>query len=341
MRLKYEILWFEDNDSWFNTSNDILDEYLEENGFQLIAHRHVNANEGIETILMERNFDLILMDYNLEGQHGDALIKNIRDLKYYTDIVFYSQNGAQYIRELIKEKGIDGVFCSGRQMEEFEPKVNNIIKNTIKKVQDVNNMRGLVIAETIDLEYKIANILKDYFKVIEEEDISKAKILKGICDKKQEQVLSESAAIQTIHEKQIDELIDENILTTYNLYTGIQSILKSKIKKLNILLNTKIEEEVKTHLVHEKQFLESIKDKISNFEADIIFTRNTLAHVKEILDPKTGISYLQSLNKSGANLIFDDNKYIEIRKKLLEYSTSLNDLSDFFSTAEKIEEYSN
>ncbi|MBR9675111.1 MULTISPECIES: response regulator [Bacillus] len=338
MKLKYEILWFEDNDSWFNTLSDAIGEYLEDNGFEMVVHRYENDNKGLMTILKEDDFNLILMDYNLEGQNGDEIIKSIRDLEFYTDIVFYSQNGAQYIRNLVKEQGIDGIFCSSREIREFEGKVNSIIKNTIKKVQDVNNMRGLVIAETIDLESKLANILKEYFKVIKEEDVTKAQIFKSICDKKKEQILNDGKIISVIEEKHINELIDENVLTTYNLYTSIQSVLKNNIKELNVLLNSGLSTEEKEQITHKKDLLSSIKSKISNFEKDIIFTRNTLAHVKEMKNLDTGISYLESINRNGTSIIFDDKKYVEIRKNLMSYNTNLNELYEYFLIDIKMKE---
>ncbi|MGE7599597.1 response regulator [Lysinibacillus fusiformis] len=336
MRLKYEILWFEDNVSWFSTISDAINELLEEKGFKMIVHRYDNDSEGLFKILKESDCDLILMDYSLENQKGDEIIKSIRDLEIYTDIVFYSQSGAKFIRDLIRKQGIDGIFCSSRDFEEFEEKVNGVIGNTIKKVQDVNNMRGLVIAETIDLESKIADILKGYLSVIYENDIKKATILKNICDKKQEQFLKESELINVIHQKNINELIDENILTTYNLYTGLQSLLKSDIKELNVLLQSKPNQEERIEIEEKRELLLSIKERISNFEKEIILIRNTLAHVKELKDPNSGTSYLESVHRNGTKIIFDDNKYVEIRRNLVEYSECISELNEYFLNNAKL-----
>ncbi|NHC43589.1 response regulator, partial [Bacillus sp. MM2020_1] len=186
MRLNYEILWFEDNLSWFNTSSMYIEEFLNNSGFELVTYQYENDRQGLEEIIKKHNFDLILMDYNLVGKNGDELIEKIRDLNIYTDIIFYSQNGAQPIRDIIRVKGIDGIFCSGRDIEEFEEKVNGVIGNTIKKVQDVNNIRGLVIAETIDLENILEVIIRDFFRTEPGQliDQKKTELLNNIYTKK-------------------------------------------------------------------------------------------------------------------------------------------------------------
>lgn len=335
MKLKYEILWFEDNDSWFNTLSEAIGDFLDSKGFEITIRRYENDEGDLTQILKRMDPNLILMDFRLDEQTGDEIIEEIRGMEIYTDIVFYSSDGAKIIREKIQEKSIDGVFCSGREIHEFEPKVNKIITNTIKKVQDVNNMRGLVIAETIDLEQKLAEILKGYFHIIEEDDLNKKDLLKKICDKKSEQLKKDSKLIVNIYEKHIDELIDKNILTTYNLYTGMQSVLKDNISKLNFLINNKKGEE-KDQLIHRKDSLKSIKDTLSYFENDIIHLRNTLAHVKEVIDSESGISHLESIMKNVPKITFDEEKYIDIRQKLREHSANLNDLSQIFLPQPKI-----
>jgi hypothetical protein len=57
---------------------------------------------------------------------------------------------------------LDGVFCAHR--EEFLDKFEKLFNANIRKVEDVNNLRGLVMAETADLEEIKDEIIKLYDK---------------------------------------------------------------------------------------------------------------------------------------------------------------------------------
>jgi len=333
MRLDYEVLWFEDNLSWFQTSRLYIEDFLSEAGFNLVTYQYENDNEGLEEIIKKHDFDLVLMDYNLVGKNGDELIERIRELNIYTDIVFYSQNGAQSIRDIIRSKGIDGIFCSGRDIEEFEEKVNGVIGNTIKKVQNVNNIRGLVIAETIDLENTLEDIIREFFKTEPGivMDPRKEELLSKVYTKKIDQIKKGIEDIDSISKKSIEMLIDEDILTAYNFYTAILSILKEEIKSINTDLQKKLDDEKRIVLEERKNLLTALKKTLLDFDDDIIKTRNTLAHVQEKKD-ESGVSYLESLNKHGTKIILDSEKYTEIRRELRKHGVNLREIKEVFST---------
>lgn len=74
---------------------------------------------------------------------GETINRKIREEKVYSEIVFYS---SQYeaLQAKLNEHFVEGIFTSSR--EELADKVESIINVTIKKVQDVNNLRGLIMA---------------------------------------------------------------------------------------------------------------------------------------------------------------------------------------------------
>jgi len=328
MKLQYRILWFEDNDSWYATLLAYIRDYLKDYGFELYVNRYSSNIESLKSTIQNKDYDLILMDYNLDGTNGDQIIEEIRN-DFYTDIVFYSQNGAQSIRSIISKKGIDGVFCTNRELSDFEPQVQGVIRNTIKKIEDVNNMRGLVIAETIDLELKLEEIIKEYFYIKDGEDLDEKRkeYFEKICDKKTEQFKSKYAKIEEIRGKSIATLIEEDILTAYNLYGGLQSLLKENISEINIKLSKEKNPKQKDEFESKLEKLKELKKELNKFDDEIIKVRNTLAHVQEKSNAE-GIPYLESLNINGTKMIFDNKKYIEIRKNLRKHFKNLAEIHE-------------
>ena len=160
MKLKYKILWIENEQDWVDSIEDQIQEYLEDLGFtydmKLIGKEEKN--------IAYNDYDLILMDLNLADQpNGAELISKIRELGSYTDVVFYSSMGIDALRETGKEKELEGVYYSGRTPEtSFVKKVKAVIDSTLKKVQDLANLRGLVMAEVSELDEKMEDVLRKY-----------------------------------------------------------------------------------------------------------------------------------------------------------------------------------
>ncbi|MGG4091008.1 hypothetical protein [Paenibacillus lautus] len=334
MKLTYKILWFEDTESSYITLRSYVEDYLLENGFIAEIKWYKNAEEGIYNILDQADFDLILMDYNLVGTNGSIIIEDIRNQELYTEIVFYSQSGAQMLRESIGSRGIDGVYCTSRQISEFEDKVIKVIKNTIKKVQDINNMRGLVIAEAIDLENKIRNMLRKYFELNPSQtllDEKRLRVYNGICQKKVDQNIEDSSFISLLPTLNFNDLLERDyFLTSMNLFHGLQSVLKEDLKEIHKELNSKLDDNLRSALELRRSTLVTLKEELNNFDIDIIKLRNTLAHVEEKVDQE-GNHYLESLSKHGMNIKFTNEKYIEVRKSIQKHSENLNRIMDFFS----------
>jgi DNA-binding response OmpR family regulator len=162
MKLKYKILWIENEQDWVESIEDQIQEYLEELGFIYEMKLIDKEVSGIDY----NDYDIILMDLNLADQpNGADLISKIRGLDVYTDVVFYSASGITELRTKGKEKELEGVFYCGRTPNrEFVNKVKAVINSTIKKVQDLNNLRGLVMAEVSELDAMMDEIILSYFK---------------------------------------------------------------------------------------------------------------------------------------------------------------------------------
>ena len=160
MNLKYKILWIENEEDWVDSIEDQIQEYLDNLGFEFKKKLISKEDQEIDY----NSWDLILMDLNLASQpNGAELISKIRNQGVYTDVVFYSSSGIDELRTKGREKELDGVYYSSRDVNLFIKKVKAVIDTTIKKVQDLNNLRGLVMAEVSELDSRMASLIKKYF----------------------------------------------------------------------------------------------------------------------------------------------------------------------------------
>ena len=175
MRLKYNILWIEDRaDLVEEILGPKIEAFLEELGFDTVFDHRLNG-ENLDVLLRDNKYDLILTDLNLgEGfKTGEKLIEHIRVGNILTEVLLYSENEDALSRIIEGDKKNEKGAPKRKLIERISfalglkyllEKVKEIILLTIRKVQDVNNMRGLVIAETIDLENVILAILKNFFE---------------------------------------------------------------------------------------------------------------------------------------------------------------------------------
>ena len=190
MNLVYKILWFEDEILWAQPLVREIKTFVEEIGFIFSQPRFERDNSNIDNIDYGE-FDLILMDYNLSSvEKGDVLISKIRNHDFFSEILFYSASGAPKLRSAVLEKEMDGVYCADRQRDSFIPKVQEVIKATVKKVLDLNTLRGIVMAETSDIDEKMLEIISLYTNILTTEEKSyflerrRKKLLDSINNKK-------------------------------------------------------------------------------------------------------------------------------------------------------------
>jgi hypothetical protein len=156
MTLCYKILWIEDELKSIRRKKKLIEQYIEEEkGFEPCIELIGTFSEFESEVGYEntKEYDLLLVDLDLGNDdnksEGNTIIRKIRDEKVYTEIIFYSSH-YENLTQKIQEHFVEGIFTSNR--DELDLKAKKIIDITIKKVQDVNNLRGLIMAEVADLE---------------------------------------------------------------------------------------------------------------------------------------------------------------------------------------------
>lgn len=305
--LKYKILWVDDNiENFIDLAVDEeFEVFLQNYAFDPEIIKCETAERALEYLNSDRKIDLILSDLNLTGgEQGDSLIKKIRDGEIFTEILFYSAQPE--FESVAKELYTDRVSFLSLVGDEgnrlFKERVKRLIDLTISKLQELNNIRGLVMAETSELDTIIEDILIEI--MLQESELTQA-LRKYMIEKITENNEKRTEALNDIDKLSNTEIIKNRLLFDAN----------KKSRTLNEFLK-------KSKIVERKALF---KDFHTNYEKDVLAVRNDLAHAKsDIID---GIEYLILSRKSGEQSVkIDQAECIKIRTSLVKYSGLLRDI---------------
>lgn len=296
MTIKYNILWIENDSDWQESICDDIRDFIEEQGFELNVKVIAQQTAGTDY----NRYDLILMDLNLaDAPSGDELIQQIRSLGVYTDVVFYSAGGIETIKLKGKERDLEGVYYSGRNRDLFLSKVQSVIQTTIRKVQDLNNLRGLVMSEVSELDALMEQIIESFFvtderiKIFHEHVTSNREksIKKSLthpnpesCDKK---------CVLTLRDKNIEEIL--KIIDSSQKAHAINEVLKE---------------------VNQDGHFGFADGKFyQSYESEIILVRNNLAHCDSYENNGQEV-----LRTRKGDLSFNTEDFVLIRKNISKYN---------------------
>jgi DNA-binding NarL/FixJ family response regulator len=253
-----------------------------------------DTNSFLANLQKRTDIDLILMDWNMgaNSDDGAVLAKKLRS-KTYTEIVFYSSASPSELRKAIYEQDIDGVYCVRR--ETLVAETMNVIKTTIKKILDVNHMRGLVMGTVSNYDAQIDEMMTQLYARIADNAKFVDYIKKSIIESSNSSV------------KQIEKISGSADPTEILYHRGYTSFLK--YKTLCMLLGKKGGERAIVDLL----------DKLRNYQTEVIEPRNALAHAAAI--DENGKIMLK-----GKDVPFDDEVMLGLRRDLLAHGDNLNDI---------------
>ncbi|MBF0445735.1 MAG: hypothetical protein HQL68_09095 [Magnetococcales bacterium] len=299
MRLDFNILWVEDHPDRIEEDFIALKCELNAQGFNAV--KTVLPSVDSVKSLMSKNpsedaFDLILVDFDLgdSGGNGGDAAKAIRDQFSHREMVFYTGKPIKELNETAFEKDIQGVYFASR--DTLADETFNVIDNMLRKVVDISHTRGIVMAETSDLDHYIDLCLISSFEG-QTEDRQKSfhkKIVEkisGSLDKSNKKFTKLSSF------DKFSELLDNKYLVTSS----------DKIRAMSDFL------ELFTNLSNKKTHIKTMKDYMA-FQIDV---RNVLAHVKIV--SKNGSKVFQ-----GKNYNVDGQRMLEWRNALRDHREKIN-----------------
>ncbi|MGO4548014.1 hypothetical protein AB4Z29_24775 [Paenibacillus sp. 2TAB23] len=300
MGLEYKILWFEDDAEIVAEKREVLDEYLMEYGFKLHIKHHENGRDLEE--LIKEDYDLILTDLNLsEEDTGDKILDNLRSHNILTEVLFYSSNATGINDIITRHKWVERVsFLVGAK--ELLSKIKQLISLTIKKLQEVKTMRGLVMSETSELDVKMTGIILDLISTCGDQDGKKQEIINKVIINREER-LTRYKSTATI--EVIEQLCGE--LEANDRLSAINRLIKHRHQELGTAL------------------FSDNKDILQAYKTEILDVRNALAHSEVIIvDNKKVIR--SHVNKM--EVTFDEDTCKKIRRDLIKHTGNLINLRE-------------
>jgi CheY-like chemotaxis protein len=304
MKLQYKILWIDDQiEDYIEMGiKDELESYIERLGFIPTVDCFENGNiaeEAINTV----KYDLILSDYNIEGlnEQGDTLIQKIRDGGVFTEVLFYSAQPDfdTIAKNLYRDRVSFFSLIGDESFRGFKDKTFKLVDLTVSKIQELNNIRGLVMSETSELDNTVEEILHSFLL----KDNEQSQILKKyICEIISASVKSNAKKAENLCDQSIHEIVKSRLFDA-----------DKKSRALNKML--------------EIIGVSGYTNFYSNYKTDVLDPRNDLAHAKsDVID---GIEYL-IISRQGEEqpLKFTQEQCIQIRKDLRKHSDALKSIRE-------------
>ena len=308
MSLTYKVLWVDDNKDEFEKEEKSLKKYIEDLFF-LPKIDFVKDLTAAKKLIDTEKYDVIFSDYNIDEEKGDDFISFIREKSVNTEVLFYSGQS-----ELPKGR-LDRVtffFETGSHREErLLKKMKELIALTVAKLNDLTQLRGLVMSEVSELDSMMEDIILKYYsdKTLDSEEWKqfKSKILDNAQKSLKKRLIPKTEEVENNGQKIKKELCSKDCT---HIWMNVDSIE-------NIVSSFEFDSSKKAHTIHEicKSVDASLSFSFSDYDKNVIQVRNNLAHSKSTI--KDGKEIL--VTKKYGEVTFSQDSFVEIRKNIKIY----------------------
>ena len=287
MKLTFSILWFDDNPTFVDSLDlDALKNAIKSWGF-VPAIKFVHTPEDFKLYSPFKEFDLIAVDYKLgEHPHGEEFIRDIRSHGVFTEIIFYSNVPSTELWEAIRTAQLEGIFVANRQV--IADKIEKVGRQSVNKILDLNNMRGIVMSEVGELDLTLEAILREGLSDLDKS--VQGKIFKNFHERASQQAAGDLEKLKQFEATpSVDDLI---------------SLAADSAKRWMCFVSV-----LKRHadLVDERE-------KIGDYLKEVLWPRNCLAHGTPE-QSETGFLF----TFQGKQYKFDDAVASELRQIIMGY----------------------
>lgn len=267
MRSDLKILWVDDTKDFFDASKELLETDLDDE-ITVDFDYFNDVDEVIKRIERDstgfKMYDIMFIDFTLSNKvNGNELIVKLRDIKVDADILFYSSNRKNEIKDIVTNdiERFEGIYISSR--EDFENKARYLIDKNVRKQVNIMNIRGFLMDQTSENDFTVISYILKYFDSLttEQKEHIKDLIIRNINDKKEIYNTKTSAAIENLQCKGIT-----NIRTVMRLPSDIIPV-SFKYEIFEVMVGFR-----------EENVFEEVS--IEDYLGEIVKARNTLAHKK-------------------------------------------------------------
>jgi len=300
MNLDYSILWYDDNKEYFESRDmEPIESEIASWGFQPKIFPVHNAVELQQRAPFDQ-YDMLVVDFDLgenehgENEHGDQFIKSVRDQNVFSEIIFYSMKEIDELWQAVSAKRLEGIFVANKN--NIEQKLIRVARQSVRKVLDLENMRGIVMSEVGDLDALLASIFE--------------RAMHGVTQEQQKIVFDR------FHEKASEQHKEfQDALTAFKESPSIDGLIDlcdsdKRWQNLN---------RVKKHhaLLKNTNF-------VGDYQKEILWPRNCLAH--GVPERKDGKGFL--FRHRDKEYVFDDKVSLSLRQRILEYKSAFAEIDE-------------
>lgn len=292
MSLQYNILWVDDRKEEFQSieMDKDIESYVRELFFAPSIDFYDNISDA-EKSTENKKYDIVFSDYNItEDGAGLVFLENLRKRHVDTEVLFYSA------QQDLPATNLDRiVFFHLKSMsayDELKNKMKSVVDLTIEKLNDLSNLRGLVMSEVSELDYMMKQIVSKHCDNVDDEKKLRDYIVGKIETRSKDALESQDCKKQCAHvwrNKSIKDVVFEQNFESYTTAMALYHIFKEKKITKDFSLNT--------------------------YWSEIISNRNMLAHCKAI-QKSDGKEVLKTLDGEQEFSASDINV---IRKNILKY----------------------
>jgi hypothetical protein len=162
MRLDFNVLWVDDQPMRVASQIEAIRKNMQEHAFEFLPTMCTSVAEVRASLadgVFKDEIDLILVDWDLgRDVQGQEVIALVRDEILYKDVVFYSAlKPVVELRRLASDRGVEGVYCATR--DDLVQEVSGVFDSLVKKVLDLDHVRGIVVSATSDMDHMVIECL--------------------------------------------------------------------------------------------------------------------------------------------------------------------------------------
>jgi hypothetical protein len=301
MRLDFNVLWVDDQPDRVDAQIKAIAKEMEVHGFEFRPKLCTSVDEVRELVtddVFTDEVDLILVDWDLGGNvQGQTAIAAIREQIQYKDVVFYSaNNSADELRRLAFDGRLEGIYCVTRQ--DLVDEVVGVFESLVKKVLDLDHVRGIVMGATSDIDQMVHDCLTHVHKVADAAG--------------QAQLLSEALKRVEKKRKDLSKTIEKlrkangfpEILEVHAVFTA-----NDRLRMLTGLLNS---DTLKAH--------QDYRPAVVAYMEEVVQDRNILGH--QVLTPEG--KPISVTDNKGQQISLEQTR--ALRRRLLDLRSKFRDL---------------
>jgi len=287
MKINYKVLWVEDHFESVQPAIEGIEDRLEGYGFKFEVDGKTSLSEDdlgkLSDKLSQYNpYDMIIFDYDLGEQtkKGNEIARELRK-SIFTDMIFYSGKAPRELRQTLFDSQVEGVFTVSRP--DFVEEAWPIIEDQIKRICDINNMRGVILDEMSKIDLRMRELYnKKYEGLLDEEKEGQVNKIREKLEGRQE---SKKKQIEGVNSETLTGMIMNPFKTEFN-------IVRMRLKKL-------YEDD---EILGEEGKLKKKQD-----------LRNEFAHNMAIYDEEKGTVSLHGFDK-----VYNFDDFKDIRNELID-----------------------